>query len=66
MTKHKTQKKKVDVMTSAVFLFAAVVMMFIGVVGTAFIGKSYAVGAAALPTTLTVHTDSTFGGKVEG
>lgn len=65
MTKHKTQKRKVDVMTSAVFLFAAVVMMFIGVVGTAFIGKSYAVGAAALPTTLTVHTDSTFGGKVE-
>lgn len=64
MTKHK-QKRKMDVMTTAVFLFAATVMMFIGVVGSAFIGKSYAVGAAALPTTLTVHTDDTFGGKVE-
>jgi len=60
----KIQKRRIDAMTTATFLFAAVVMMFIGVVGSAYIGKSYAVGAAALPATLSVHNDATFGGKV--
>ncbi len=66
MTKHKkTQKRRIDIMTTATFVFAAMVMMFIGVVGSAYIGKSYAIGAAALPDTLTVHNDDTFGGKVQ-
>lgn len=64
MAKNKKTKKRLDIMTTATFLFAAAVMMFIGVVGSAYIGKSYAVSAAALPTTLTVHNDDTFGGKV--
>ncbi len=61
----KNEKRKVSLMTIATFLFAASVMMFIGVIGSAYIGKSYAIESEALPETLTVHADNTWGGDVQ-
>ncbi len=60
----KIWKKNMSPMTIATFLFATSVMFFIGVVGWAYVGKSYAVGASALPNSLTVHIDGTWGGTV--
>lgn len=65
MTKNKTVKKRrIDMMSTATFLFAAAVMMFIGVVGSAYINRSYAVPtSSSLPSVLNVHLDKTWGGK---
>lgn len=55
------KKRKISPMTFATFFFAAVVMMFVGVVGSGFIGISYAVNTSdSLPQTLTVYNDDTF------
>jgi len=65
MTKNnKIKKRKIDMMSAATFLFAVAVMMFIGVVGSAYINRSYAVPtSSSLPTVLNAHLDYSWGGK---